>query len=66
MCPMNDTKTIGIAIRVRVSGHPWVFDPMDVSVGAILCPWITPAPDPYRAGINHEFLLAPTSDPAGA
>jgi hypothetical protein len=34
--------------------------------GAILHPWIAPAPDPHRDGFGRGFSFTPAGDPMGA
>jgi hypothetical protein len=56
---------VGMAIRVRVLGHPQVLDPTGAGVGVIFHPWVAPAPDPRRTGFGRMFHLSPASDPSG-
>jgi hypothetical protein len=50
-------SSVGMAIRVRVSCHPRVFDPTDV--GAILHPWIHPHPIRTESGVGAGFIFHP-------
>jgi hypothetical protein len=52
-----------IRVRVRVSDHPRVFDPIGVNAGAILYLWVYPHPSPNRIRCERRFHFSTISAP---
>jgi hypothetical protein len=52
-----------MAIWVRVSGHPRVFDLTGTGAGAILHPWVHPHPTRTESSVGAGFIFHPQVHP---
>jgi hypothetical protein len=57
--PQNLRCSVGMAIRVRVSGTRWVPDPTGTGIGMIFYPRVTPVSDPNRDGYETGIFSHP-------